>query len=99
MNKEELVKAVGTNPLDDLSNLEGYKELLGLSGHKPFECVGEIEECQAAFHLLLKKKEYQSDTVILTLKDKVPTPTKDVFKTTNEHLIPKEIYDEISRLI
>ena len=99
MNKEELVKAVGTNPLDDPANLKGYEELLGISGHKPFECVGEIEECRAAFHLLLKRKEYQSDALILALKNKVPTPTKDIFKTTSEHLIPQEIYNEISRLV
>ena len=99
MNKEDLIAAVGTNPLNDLSNLDGYKELLGLSGYKPFECVGEVEECQAAFHLLLSKKEYQSDAIIQALKEKVPQPKKDVFSLLDEHLIPQEIYDEISKLI
>ncbi len=99
MKKEDLISAVGSNPLDDLSQLKGYEELLGLCGHKPFECVGEIDECRAAFHLLLKKEEYQADKIIQALKSKVPIPQKDVFQLSKEHLIPKEIYDEISRLI
>lgn len=98
MDKETLIKAVGTNPLNDLENLTGYEELLGLSGHKPFECVGEISESRTAFHLLLKKPEYKNDSVILKLKDKVPAPNKNAFELNPNHLIPMEIYNEISRL-
>ncbi|MBT6032875.1 MAG: hypothetical protein HOH19_09895, partial [Kordiimonadaceae bacterium] len=32
--------------LDDMTQENGFRELVGLLGHKPFECVGEIEECQ-----------------------------------------------------
>lgn len=99
MNKESLIKAVGKNPLNDLNNLNGYEELLGLSGHKPFECVGEIDECRTAFHLLCQHNDYQNDVVIKALKDKVPTPKTDVFQPNPMHQIPKELYDEISRFI
>ncbi len=98
-DKERLIKAVGTNPLACLDNLTGYEELLGLSGHKPFECVGEIEECRTAFHLLAQHKDYQNDVIIKELKSKVPLPSKDVFSLNNQHLIPQELYDEISRFI
>ena len=99
MEKQTLVKAVGTNPLNEKDNLKGYEELLGLSGHKPFECVGEIEECRTAFHLLLKKKEYQNDFIIQTLKESVPAPCQNVFDEQSQHLIPMELYREISRFI
>ena len=77
MEKETLIKAVGQNPLDDLNNLTGYEELLGLSGHKPFECVGEISESRTAFHLLINHPNYKNDKIILALKDKVPLPFSD----------------------
>jgi hypothetical protein len=32
-----------------------YRELLGLEGHKPFECVGEIEECRQAVRMIAGK--------------------------------------------
>lgn len=99
MKKEDLIAAVGCNPLDNITNVQGYQELLGISGHKPFECVGEIEECQIAFHLIKNHKDYKNDAVILTLKDSVPQPNIDVFALSESHLIPQEIYNEISRFI
>ena len=42
-------------------NLSGYKELLGITGHKPFECVGEIKECRYAFKQLIQKEEWKND--------------------------------------
>jgi hypothetical protein len=35
-----------------------YRELMGLSGHKPFECVGEIDECRVAANMALASGEY-----------------------------------------
>ncbi len=99
MQKEKLIQAVGENLLNNSENLKGYEELLGLSGHKPFECVGEIEECRTAFHLLAKKEEYQNDFIIKSLKNKVPLPKADAFKERSEHLIPTELYYEVSRFI
>lgn len=61
INKTELINIFGSNLLNDPEQLEGYRELLGLSGHKPFECVGEIEEARAAIGLILQRGEYQED--------------------------------------
>ena len=46
IEKERLIEIFGGNILADIAQEDGYRELLGLKGHKPFECVGEIEECQ-----------------------------------------------------
>ena len=37
----------GCNMLDEPSQVDGFAELCGLLRHKPFECVGEIEESAA----------------------------------------------------
>jgi hypothetical protein len=48
----ELTAIFGGNLLDDEANLTGYAEILGLSGHKPFECVGEYSEALLALEML-----------------------------------------------
>jgi UDP-N-acetyl-alpha-D-muramoyl-L-alanyl-L-glutamate epimerase len=48
---ERLSEIMGADPLSDERQLEGYRELLGLTGFKPFECVGEIEESRVALVL------------------------------------------------
>jgi hypothetical protein len=49
--RERVAAIVGADLLDDEGQLDGYRELLGLTGVKPFECVGEIEESQVALLL------------------------------------------------
>jgi hypothetical protein len=51
--KDELVAIWGENLLAKKMLEPTYQELLGLSGHKPFECVGEIEECRQAVRMVL----------------------------------------------
>ena len=94
MNKETLIKIVGQNPLNDAEQLEGYRELLGLSGHKPFECVGEIDESRFALLTLSKSPSWQNDIVIRTLTPLIPFQTQNVlFTPDTNHLIPKELSD------
>jgi hypothetical protein len=51
--KDRLVAMFGQNLLDKSELEPTYRELLGLTGHKPFECVGEIEECRQAVRMLV----------------------------------------------
>ena len=101
MDKGTLVRLVGKNPLDDLSQLEGYRELLGLSGHKPFECVGEISESRWAFYQLTKRKDWQNDSVLQALeKDILSSEEGLIFTPSSTHLIPedlKDVLDEFKR--
>ncbi|MBO7243798.1 MAG: hypothetical protein J6V53_00755 [Alphaproteobacteria bacterium] len=99
MDKKTLIQAVGCNPLNDLNNLEGYKELLGINGHKPFECVGEIEECRQAFQFLIKSNQYKDDLIIKELKNIIPENQKDFLNTFSSHQIPVELFHEISKFI
>lgn len=101
MDKGTLVRLVGKNPLDDGAQLEGYRELLGLSGHKPFECVGEISESRWAFNQLTDRADWQDDVIIRELKKEVPTQAEDlIFTPSSTHLIPedlKDVLDEFKR--
>ena len=45
------------NLFGEMKLLPTFKELLGLEGAKPFECVGTPEETQLAFCLAHEKKE------------------------------------------
>lgn len=65
--KEQLVDIFGKNLFADESLLPLYRELLGLVGIKPFECVGTPEESKEAFLLAAKKEDYKNDPVITTL--------------------------------
>lgn len=57
---QEMVNIFGTNMLDNLQQTEGFKDLVGLGKHKPFECVGEIDESAALLFQLSKKDEWKN---------------------------------------
>jgi len=89
MEKQKLIKIVGKNPLDDATQLDGYRELLGISGHKPFECVGEFKESNWAFAQLTHNSEWCNDYVIKNLQPKIYKQTSGLFKPKRQHLIPE----------
>lgn len=70
MNKDKLVKIFNTNMLNDEAQLKGYEELVGLSGCKPFECVGEIEESIVAFNIL-NNTEFRNDFIVKDINSKI----------------------------
>jgi UDP-N-acetyl-alpha-D-muramoyl-L-alanyl-L-glutamate epimerase len=62
--RPRLVPIFGADLLDDEAQLDGYRELLGLTGFKPFECVGEIEESQAALVLAARDGDWAGATLV-----------------------------------
>ncbi len=104
MDKKRLINIFGKNLLDDKNNLKAYSELVGLTGHKPWECVGEILEAAACLFALTKQKDWQNDLLIVKLKDellgfygekKLTQELSDLMKKSNEHLIPREIEKKV----
>jgi hypothetical protein len=67
----------GGNVLDDKKQLAGYRELVGLVGHKPWDCVGEIAESRAAMLWLASKPEWRDATIVKTLAPEVRAVTAD----------------------
>jgi UDP-N-acetyl-alpha-D-muramoyl-L-alanyl-L-glutamate epimerase len=52
MSRERLAHIFGTDLFADPAQIPGYLELLGIDAHKPFECVGEVEESVVALSML-----------------------------------------------
>jgi hypothetical protein len=52
MDRDRLRNIFGTDLFADPAQIPGYLELLGIDGHKPFECVGEVEESVVALSML-----------------------------------------------
>lgn len=67
MDKAKLCAIFGLNLLADSAQSDGFKELCGLGEHKPFECVGEIEESALLMIHLSTLPAWRDDAVIETL--------------------------------
>lgn len=92
LERDTWIHLMGCNPLNDDEQIGGYRELLGLTGHKPFECVGELDESRWAFGCLAQRPEWQNDVVIRALADQVSVPDGTlIFQPSGSHLIPEEL--------
>ncbi len=69
VEKSQLLAIFGNNLLDDLSQKNGFAELLGIQGFKPFECVGEIQESQQAFSMIQNRQAWKDDKLIRHFKE------------------------------
>ena len=52
MDRARLTRIFGHDLFADPAQVPGYLELLGIDAHKPFECVGEVEESVVALSML-----------------------------------------------
>ncbi len=71
---ERMVAIFGANLLQDEAQLPGYRALLGIGSHKPFECVGEIEESQAAVLRLAELAPWRDAVVVRRLLSEIDGP-------------------------
>ena len=67
MKPDRLRGIFGGNLLEDPGQTPGYQELVGLSGHKPWECVGEIAESSAALLALAREPFWAASAVVKEL--------------------------------
>ena len=73
MAKERLLGIFGKNLLDLPANEHSFRELTGLAGQKPWECVGEIEEAAACLFALSSRAEWESALIVKALRDDLLT--------------------------
>ncbi|HCC83418.1 TPA: hypothetical protein DEP96_01050 [Candidatus Uhrbacteria bacterium] len=97
MSKEDVTEIFDKNLFADESLLPTYKELLGLEGIKPFECVGEPDEVLAAFVLAQRRGDFAEDVImrwfvtdILPTKNNVEENIEEVLRPSNEQAMPEE---------
>jgi hypothetical protein len=61
----------GENLLDNPDNHGPYQEILGLAGHKPFECVGDYDEARAALRMAAEHDGWRATVLLPELVDAV----------------------------
>lgn len=100
--KDQVLTIFGQNLLDKEGLIPTYKELLGVEGVKPFECVGTPEEVALAFYNVYKKGEYNEFVVmkmferdVLSKVNSIEDLEKEVLKNGTD-LIPEE-FKQITR--
>ncbi len=83
----------GDEPLQDSRNEERFRTLLGLSaGVKPFECVGDTDECRAALVLTAQRRDRADSTLVARLRadlaDAAPAEPTALLQPRGTHRIP-----------
>ncbi len=85
-----LVATFGRNMLDDATQIDGFAELCGLLHHKPFECVGEVEESAAVMAHLANMPAWRNSIVVRELSPRVGGRDFDsLFTLHGPHLVPE----------
>ena len=99
MSRESLLGVFSKDLLSDPAQVGGYRELLGIEGHKPFECVGEVEESRAALLLVASKPEWKShlplQSLVKELHGLVQPRLESITALSPQHQIPAEFLDTL----
>jgi hypothetical protein len=98
MSAEDLRRIFGGyEPLDDMAQADGFRTLLATSASaKPFECVGEVNECRAAVLMAAQRADRSADKLLAELAAEVraipEAPTsrtaEELLRPIGEHWVP-----------
>ncbi|MEJ0017233.1 MAG: hypothetical protein WDN25_11830 [Acetobacteraceae bacterium] len=89
VERQRLVQTFGRDMLDDPAQIDGFAELCGLQRHKPFECVGEVEESAAVLTHLAAMAEWREHAVVRALAPRLPQGNfASLFASRGPHLVP-----------
>jgi hypothetical protein len=72
MPRERLARIFGRDLFADEQQISGFTELLGVDAHKPFECVGEVEESVVALAMMSEQDQWRNSPVLVALQAAVP---------------------------
>ena len=90
----QLVSIFKKDLLVDTSLKPLFESLLGLQGNKPFECVGEQQECRLALQLLSQHKDWQNQQQIRqwikVLPDISVQEANEIMGASDAHIIPSK---------
>jgi hypothetical protein len=106
LDPETMFGIFGKDMLDDDGQFEGFALLTATGGHKPFECVGEVEESVAALRLLSTDPRWSDHRVVRrSLTEIVPRFGDDaavpwrVFGLGGDHAIPADLLDAVHAVL
>lgn len=103
---EHLREIFGHDMLDDESQFEGFALLTASGGIKPFECVGEEEESEAAIRMLAADPRWRDHSVVRRLAAEILPSSEadggvpeDAFALSDEHSVPTELMSAVRALL
>ncbi|PWB96147.1 hypothetical protein [Homoserinimonas hongtaonis] len=67
MSRERLMGIVGVDMFDNEDLIDGFRSLLGLGNHKPWECVGEEAESTVALSHAARSDDWREAAVVRAL--------------------------------
>lgn len=106
MPKKRLEAIFGKNLLADPKNEAGYRELTGLAGQKPWECVGEILEAAACLWTLTNHPDWRDTHLVQALKadlenqygvDTLTAAWTDLQIDTDQNLVPADLAERVAQ--
>ena len=90
VERQRLIATFGRDMLDDATQTDGFAELCGLQRHKPFECVGEIEESATVMTHLAGMADWRDHVVVRALAPRLPAGDfAALFALRGPHLVPE----------
>jgi hypothetical protein len=89
VERQRLIAIFGRDMLDDPAQIDGFAELCGLQRHKPFECVGEIEESAAAMAHLAGMADWRDEAAVRALSPRLCGDFAALFAPRGPHLVPE----------
>ncbi|MCF7834154.1 MAG: hypothetical protein K9L98_02235 [Candidatus Pacebacteria bacterium] len=72
LSKKELIDIFGANLYTHKNLLPLFKQILGIEGFKPLDCVGEPEEMILAMHYASIRKEYTGEPAMQIFEEHFP---------------------------
>jgi hypothetical protein len=92
---EKLSAIFGADLLADSQQISGFGELLALTGDKPFECVGEINEARSAIKALSEQPSWRDHVVVQALASRLAgvevAGLEELCQPVGPHLIPERL--------
>lgn len=96
MPKSRVLAILGGNMLANDDEIDGFREIVGARGHKPWECVGELNESAAAMWHLSGDDSWRQDAVVHALalelaprKDELEAYYRRLFVPLANHRVPR----------
>ena len=96
-----LTKLFNKNLYEDKELLNTFKEILGFSDVKPFDCVGEVNEAKLAVSMAIKNnKDNKLPYLLKYYADNYPLFNKDLLNSySNKNLIPKAFNNIVKEMM
>ncbi len=105
MDKARLVGIFGQDLLAQPTHERSFRELTGLAGQKPWECVGEIEEAAACLYALASHPDWSKEPIVTMLKPdllnqygsaRLEAALAALMTDTQDHLIPQQVAERVA---